>query len=110
MGEGKIGEQYLIPLLGVYDKFDDIDFNKLPNQFVIKCNHGAGWNIIVKDKSKLDLAEAKAKVDKWISTNFAFYYGFELHYRDINHVLLLKNIWKTTVVIYAITNFYVLME
>lgn len=86
----KIGEQYLIPLLGVYDKFDDIDFNKLPNQFVIKCNHGAGWNIIVKDKSKLDLAEAKAKVDKWISTNFAFYYGFELHYRDIKPRIIIE--------------------
>lgn len=36
----KIGEQYLIPLLGVYDRFEDINFEKLPNKFVIKCNHG----------------------------------------------------------------------
>ena len=79
----KIGEQYLIPLIGVYDKFDDIDFNKLPNQFVIKCNHGSGWNIIVKDKSQLNLAEAKEKIDKWMATDYSTRWGFELHYRNI---------------------------
>ena len=79
----KIGEKYLIPLLGVYNKFEDINFKKLPNQFVIKCNHGCGYNIIVKDKSKLDLTEVKAKLDKWMNENFAFKWGYELHYRDI---------------------------
>ena len=86
----KIGEQYLIPLLGVYDKFEDIDFDKLPNQFVIKCNHGCAYNIIVKDKSKLDLAEAKAKLDKWMSENFAFKAGYELHYRDIKPKIIIE--------------------
>ena len=86
----KIGEQYLIPLLGVYDKFEDIDFAKLPNQFVIKCNHGCAYNIIVKDKSKLDLAEAKAKLDKWMSENFAFKAGYELHYRDIKPKIIIE--------------------
>ncbi|OUO56595.1 glycosyltransferase [Candidatus Avelusimicrobium gallicola] len=79
----KIGEQYLIPLIGVYDKFDDIDFDKLPNQFVMKCNHGSGWNIIVKDKSKLNLAEAKQKIDTWMATDYSTRWGFELHYRNI---------------------------
>lgn len=86
----KIGEQYLIPLLGVYDKFEDIDFAKLPNQFVIKCNHGCAYNIIVKDKSKLDLAEAKAKLDKWLHENFAFKAGYELHYRDIKPKIIIE--------------------
>ena len=86
----QIGEQYLIPLLGVYDKFEDIDFAKLPNQFVIKCNHGCAYNIIVKDKSKLDLAEAKAKLDKWMSENFAFKAGYELHYRDIKPKIIIE--------------------
>ena len=86
----KIGEQYLIPLLGVYDKFEDIDFTKIPNQFVIKCNHGSGWNIIVTDKSKLDLNEAKTKLDKWLNSNFAFLYGYELHYRDIKPKLVIE--------------------
>ena len=86
----KIGEQYLIPLLGVYDKFEEIDFEKLPNQFVIKCNHGCAYNIIVKDKTKLDLADVKAKLDKWMSENFAFKCGYELHYRDIKPKIIIE--------------------
>lgn len=86
----KIGEQYLVPLLGVYDKFEDIDFAKLPDRFVIKCNHGCGWNIIVKDKSKLDLAEVKQKLDKWMHENFAFKFGYELHYRDIQPKIIIE--------------------
>lgn len=86
----QIGEQYLIPLLGVYDSFDDINFADLPQQFVLKCNHGSGYNIIVKDKAKLDLAEAKAKIDKWMNENFAFKAGFELHYRDIQPKIIIE--------------------
>lgn len=79
----KIGEEYLIPLLGVWDKFDDIDFDKLPNQFVLKCNHGSGYNIIVKDKTKLDLKETKNKINEWMNENYAFRCGFEMHYSAI---------------------------
>ena len=86
----KIGEKYLIPLLGVYDKFEDIDFSKLPDKFVIKCNHGCAYNIIVKDKSKLDLDDVKAKLDKWMSENFAFKWGFELQYRDIKPKIIIE--------------------
>ncbi len=45
------------------DSFDEIDFDTLPDRFALKCNHGAGYNIIVHDKSNLDLADAKVKVD-----------------------------------------------
>ena len=86
----KIGEQYLIPLLGVYDRFEDINFSQLPDQFVIKCNHGCGYNIIVKDKSQLDRAEAKLKVDRWMRENYAFKWGFELYYRDIKPKILIE--------------------
>ncbi|MDR1579351.1 MAG: hypothetical protein LBS35_03260 [Synergistaceae bacterium] len=79
----KIGEEYLIPLLGVWDKFDDIDFNTLPDRFVLKANHGSGWNIVVRGKSKLDIPEARAKFEHWLKTNYAFMAGFELHYKDI---------------------------
>ena len=79
----KIGEEYLIPLLGVWDKFDEIDFDKLPNQFVLKCNHGCGYNIVVKDKSKLDLKDAKNKINTWLKEDFAYRNGFELHYSAI---------------------------
>ncbi len=78
----KIGEEYLIPLLGVWDSFDEIDFEGLPNQFVLKANHGCGWNIVVKDKATFNKAEAKIKFDKWLRTNYAFV-GLELHYMNI---------------------------
>ena len=79
----KIGEEYLIPLLGVWDKFDDIDFDKLPDRFVLKCNHGCAYNIIVKDKSKFNKKEARKKINKWMKENFAYKTGLELHYADI---------------------------
>ena len=86
----KIGEKYLIPLLGVYDRFEDIDFEKLPNQFVIKCNHGCGYNIVVKDKSQLNLFDVKEKLNRWMHENYAFKCGFELHYRDIVPKILIE--------------------
>jgi len=50
----KIGEEYLIPILGVYNSAEEIDFDILPQQFVLKCNHGSAYNIIVKDKNTID--------------------------------------------------------
>ena len=79
----KIGEEYLIPLLGVWDNFDEIDFDKLPDKFVLKANHGCAWNIIVKDKSKFDKKKAKKKFDKWMIRNYALKAGFEMQYKDI---------------------------
>lgn len=86
----KIGEQYLIPLLGVYDKFEDINFNELPNQFVIKCNHGSGYNIIVTDKSKLNIIEVKNKINRWMSEDFSLRCGFELHYSKIKPRIIIE--------------------
>lgn len=79
----KIGSQYLIPLLGAWDSFDDIDFDQLPQQFVLKCNHGSGMNIIVKNKNDFNREEARAKISKWMAQNYAFKASLELHYRDI---------------------------
>ncbi len=79
----KIGEEYLIPLLGVYDKFDDIDFDKLPEKFVIKTNHDSGSYRIVTDKSKFDVAEARNFFNEKMRTNFAFWAGLQLHYKNI---------------------------
>jgi hypothetical protein len=79
----KIGDEYLIPLLGVWDNFDDIDFDSLPGRFVLKANHGSAWNITVKDKSQFDRAAAKRDFDNWMRMNFAYCAGLELHYRDI---------------------------
>lgn len=80
----KIGEEYLVPLLGVWDKFDDIDFDSLPNQFALKCNHGSNMNVIVKDKSLMDMNNTKEKFDSWMKINYAFTSGLELQYKDIH--------------------------
>lgn len=80
----KIGEQYLIPLLGVWDNPDDIDFDKLPDRFVLKVNWGSGQNIIVTDKSKLNIAETREKLRKWMRPESnLYYYSFEWQYKDI---------------------------
>ena len=78
----QIGDEYLIPLLGVWDSFDEIEFEKLPDSFVLKVNHGSGWNIIVKNKLDFNIKAAKKKFDLWMDINYA-YKGFELQYRDI---------------------------
>ena len=86
----KIGKEYLIPILGIYNKFKEIEFEKLPNQFVIKCNHGRGYNIIVTDKSQLNLTDAKTNVDKWMNENYALHSTLDLQFRDINHKILIE--------------------
>ncbi len=82
-------EEYLIPCLGIYDKFDDIDFNKLPSQFVMKCSHASGFNYIVKDKNNIDKKILKKKFDKWLKTN----YGkktIEMHYAKIKPQIIIE--------------------
>lgn len=79
----KVGEKYLVPIYGVWDSFDDIDFDKLPEAFVLKANHGSRMNLIVKDKSGLNLANAKELTEQWLATNYAYRFGMELHYKDI---------------------------
>lgn len=59
----KLGDDYLIPLLGVWDDPNDINFDMLPNQFVLKCNHNSGLGMcICKDKSKLDIKRVKKRI------------------------------------------------
>lgn len=77
-----IGEEYIIPTLGVWDKFDDIDFDKLPNKFVLKCTHDSGGLVICKDKNKLDIKETKHKINASLKTNF-FYHAREWPYKNV---------------------------
>lgn len=61
--ESILGKDYIIPTLGVWNRFEDIDFDSLPNQFVLKCTHDSGGLVICTDKSKLDMEDAKAKIN-----------------------------------------------
>ena len=72
----KIGEQYLIPLLGKWEKYEDINFNQLPNEFVLKCNHDSGGLVVFNNKNKLNYSFAKNKIEKSLNSNF-FYIGRE---------------------------------
>lgn len=64
-----IGEEYIIPTLGVWDSFDEIDFDKLPQQFVLKCTHDSGGLIVVKDKAKLDKEAARKQFQVALKRN-----------------------------------------
>lgn len=88
--EKKIGKNYLIPLLGVWKNFDDIDFSKLPDKFVIKTNHGSGTNFIVKDKYRLNYKQLKRTFADWLNTDYGYYTGFELHYSDIKPMIIVE--------------------
>ena len=84
-----IGEKYIIPTIAVYDKFDDINFDKLPNQFVIKCTHDSGSIVIVKDKSKLDIKTAKRKINKGLKNN-GYNYGREWPYKNVKPRIIIE--------------------
>ena len=83
----KIGKEFLIPLIGKWKTVDDIDFNKLPNRFVLKCNHDSGGLVVCNDKSILDVRKAKRKIDKSLKSNF-FYVGREYQYKNIRPMII----------------------
>lgn len=78
----KIGDEYVIPILGVWDKFDDIEFNKLPNEFVLKCTHDSGGLAICRDKCKFDYNAARKKINRCMNRNY-FFLGREWPYKKI---------------------------
>lgn len=83
----KIGKEYLIPTLGVWDNVDDIDFNSLPQQFVLKCSHDSGGVVICKDKSKLDVKKVKKQLNKSLNTDYYMRYR-EWPYKNVPRRIL----------------------
>lgn len=80
----KIGAQYVVPLIAVYDKPENIDFDKLPHQFVLKTTWGCGNNLIIKDKTKLNKGETIKLFNKWLNIKKNHYYlSFEWGYKNI---------------------------
>lgn len=78
----KVGPEVLNELYQVYDSVEAIKIDELPNEFVLKCTHGSGYNVIVKDKSKLDWPKAKVKLTKWMRRNY-YNVNRERVYKDI---------------------------
>ena len=77
-----IGEEYIIPTLGVWNNFDEINFDNLPDQFVLKCTHDSGGVVIIKNKSTINRKEIKRKIEKSLKRNF-YYYGREWPYKEV---------------------------
>ena len=86
-----IGSEYVIPTLAVVGggNFGQIDFESLPNQFVIKCTHDSEGLAIVKDKSKFDKEEAKRKIEKALKYNF-YYIGREWPYKNVEPRIIVE--------------------
>lgn len=82
-------EEYLVPIYGVYDKFEDIDFDKLPNQFVLKCTHACAFNEIVLNKNNWDKEAAKKRFKKWLKTNYGKM-TMERHYSPIKPQIIIE--------------------
>lgn len=84
----KIGEDCLIPLLGVYDRFEDIDFSVLPESFVLKTNHASNTNVIVRDKKTFDRKRAENDFRRWMMFDFSFRIGFQMQYKGIKRKII----------------------
>lgn len=83
----RIGEEYLVPILGIWDKAEDIDFSKLPEQFVLKCNHDSGSTVVCRDKKSFSEADAVNTLKKKLRRN-AFWGGREWQYKNIGRKVL----------------------
>ena len=77
-----IGEEYIIPTLGVWDRFEDIDFDSLPDQFVLKCTHDSGGLVIVRDKLSIDMEAARKKINRSLRRNY-YWHGREWVYKNV---------------------------
>lgn len=85
---GILGPEYLIPLLGVWDDPDEIDFDKLPDRFVLKCNHNSGLGMcICKDKSKLDIDKVRKELRDGLKQDY-YLTGREWPYKNIPRKIL----------------------
>lgn len=77
-----IGEEYIIPTIGLWKHFDEIDFSAMPDRFVLKCTHDSGGIVICKDKNRLDKVAAKKKIERCLKHNF-FWGQREWPYKDV---------------------------
>lgn len=87
----KIGERYVIPTLGIWSSPEEIDFDSLPEKFVLKCNHDSHSVIVCKDKSKLDINKTKEHLAKCLRTNL-FWWGREWPYKDVKPMIFAEEL------------------
>lgn len=91
-----IGEEYIIPTLGVWDRFEDINFETLPDQFVLKCTHDSGGLAICKDKAEFDLEKARKKIERSLKRNF-FHAHREWPYKNVKPRIIAEQYMEDSV-------------
>lgn len=84
-----IGKEYIIPTIGVYDSIEEIDFEYLPQQFVIKCTHNSGGIIVCKDKQKLDIKNSCKQLEKWLNVN-PYWKNREYPYKNVKPRIIIE--------------------
>jgi hypothetical protein len=84
-----IGTEYVIPTIGVYDKFEDIDFGRLPKRFTIKCTHNSGGVVVVNDKDEIDIKKLENSFKKILRSQY-FYLGREWPYKDVSPRIIIE--------------------
>ena len=85
-----LGPEYLVPVFAVYDSVDEIDWEALPQRFILKCSHGSGCNVICPDKSRLDTEKAKKQLSGWMKRSW-FWFGREWAYKNITPRILCEH-------------------
>ena len=91
--EKNIGKEYVIPTLGIYKKFEDINFDELPNKFVIKCTHDSGGLVVCKDKEKLDIKLAQKIINKSLKNNY-YLKGREWPYKNVKPRIIIEKLME----------------
>lgn len=86
----RIGSEYVIPTIGVWENFDDIDFDLLPDQFVMKCTHDSNGLVICRDKATLNKKAAKKKITKALRSNY-YRIFHEWPYKNVKPRIIVEN-------------------
>ena len=89
-----IGEEYLVPLVGMYKKPEEIPWETLPNRFVLKCSHASGTNIICKDKASLNIKDVTKQLEEWLKRN-AYWGAREWCYKNIDPCIICEEFIET---------------
>jgi hypothetical protein len=100
-----IGDKYLVPLLGVYYNFDEIDFGRLPEQFVLKCTHDSGGIVICKEKNKLDVKVARKIIEFYLKRKF-YYHGREWPYKYVKPRIICEQYLQDNITDYKLMCFH----
>lgn len=92
----RIGEEYLIPLIGVWNKFENINFEIFPNQFVLKCTHDSGGLVICKNKKNFNYESAKIRIKKCLNRDF-YKLWREWPYKNVSHRIIAEKFMEDSV-------------